>query len=854
MVRPRLQVKKLLVPAAVFLLAGHEPAFAQNGFLLRGDRIDISGATQWRAWDIPFGTATVDAAGVKPNFVRSVHNACLDAGEYPLGEDEEKGGISGAGSNVRQASGMIDGRADTFWEPDLSLPPETWWVEVDLGRAVSARRVALRFVDEELGDPFLQFKVLVSTGETIALSKQILFREVGRTERPNRRQREFSFDISPGEKADPGFAGDVIRFVQVVVTDSRLGKAEEISRAEYEALPTAQQGDIEYFGRSRTGREWQLEKGAWELLGAEEQGPLRYYRRERPRLAELEVWTFGENTALATFERGGSVVGPRTNESRTVDGNFLSTYEVVDAVGRALPDPRERILIDLGSFYWLNRIRILFGNFGRKVVLSTYRLMVSDGSLAPDGTLLWRQLYERRNREAGSGVWDSGPRALLWNEARFSPSKARFVQFEFDIREIPRRGHGREVPIREIQSFGVGYQPEVEIESPLIDLGKSKNLTTIQWEADEPPGTRVEISTRTGNETEALQRFFRKDGSELTESEYKALPKSFRGEIRERLVPGADWSEWSRPVKNSGDRVVSPSPRRLMKVRARLMSDDPDLSATLQRLSIRFTSPWVERALGEVYPTQLDELGKASPLTLYLRPERGRSGAGIDEILVVSASDVPLSLEALRLGPAADIAGGGGDVQEELEVIPTGPDSLWVRLPGVVRRNDVVAVDMSTVIYGHGTALSSSVGNTSSPGSWQRVDPDQEALEEIRSGVMQVLTPPGRPMVGGLQLSSPVVTPNGDGANDEMQLNFSVLRVEGPRQVAAEVFDLSGRRLWSDVRRRPRASGAYRVKWEGVDAAGTRLAPGAYLLRVSVDAGEDSGGATETLRAVYVAY
>ena len=43
------------------------------------------------------------------------------------------------------------------------------------------------------------------------------------------------------------------------------------------------------------------------------------------------------------------------------------------------------------------------------------------------------------------------------------------------------------------------------------------------------------------------------------------------------------------------------------------------------------------------------------------------------------------------------------------------------------------------------------------------------------------------------------------------------------------------------------------MKWEGVDDAGTRLAPGAYLLRVSVDAGMNSGGAAETLRAVAAA-
>ena len=224
MVGPRLQVKKLLAPWAVFLLAGHDLTSAQSGFLLRSDRIDISGASRWRAWDLPFGTVTVDAAGVRPNFVRSVHNACLDAGEYPLGDDEEKGGIHWAGSNARQAPGMIDGRADTFWEPDLTLPPETWWVEVDLGRAVSARRVALRFVDEELGDPFLQFKVLVSTGKTIPLSKQVLYREVGRTERPNRRQREFSFGISPGEKADPDFSGDCLLYTSPSPRDGLLSR------------------------------------------------------------------------------------------------------------------------------------------------------------------------------------------------------------------------------------------------------------------------------------------------------------------------------------------------------------------------------------------------------------------------------------------------------------------------------------------------------------------------------------------------------------------------------------------------------------------------------------------------------
>ena len=95
MAGPRLQVKKLLAPLAVFLLATHDLTSAQSGFLLRSDRIDISGASRWRAWEIPFGTVTVDADGVKPNFVRSVHNACLDAGSIPWGKTRKRGAYTG---------------------------------------------------------------------------------------------------------------------------------------------------------------------------------------------------------------------------------------------------------------------------------------------------------------------------------------------------------------------------------------------------------------------------------------------------------------------------------------------------------------------------------------------------------------------------------------------------------------------------------------------------------------------------------------------------------------------------------------------------------------------------------------
>ena len=39
-----------------------------------------------------------------------------------------------------------------------------WWFVADLGRVVFAEKIVVRFAEEEIGDPFLLFEVLVSDG------------------------------------------------------------------------------------------------------------------------------------------------------------------------------------------------------------------------------------------------------------------------------------------------------------------------------------------------------------------------------------------------------------------------------------------------------------------------------------------------------------------------------------------------------------------------------------------------------------------------------------------------------------------------------------------------------------------
>ena len=104
-------------------------------------------------------------------------------------------GVSRVGSNPSAAANILDGDPDTYWEPDPSDPLDDWWIEVDLGRVAPVDELVLRFVDEELGDPFRQFRVLTAPNQIPVRQDddKVPFEVVGGTDAPNRDQRIFRF-------------------------------------------------------------------------------------------------------------------------------------------------------------------------------------------------------------------------------------------------------------------------------------------------------------------------------------------------------------------------------------------------------------------------------------------------------------------------------------------------------------------------------------------------------------------------------------------------------------------------------------------------------------------------------------
>ncbi|MXX38954.1 MAG: discoidin domain-containing protein [Gemmatimonadetes bacterium] len=121
-----------------------------------GEELRIGTNADWDAWQRPGNAIEISRGKAAPRFVRRNIDAVANAGDFG-------GGIRAAGSNGGDAGNLIDGSLSSFWAPDWDDDTENMYVEVDLGRVVSARRVILRLRED--GPPLELFQVLLSNGE-----------------------------------------------------------------------------------------------------------------------------------------------------------------------------------------------------------------------------------------------------------------------------------------------------------------------------------------------------------------------------------------------------------------------------------------------------------------------------------------------------------------------------------------------------------------------------------------------------------------------------------------------------------------------------------------------------------------
>ena len=871
-----------------------------RGYRLRGNRLEVSTRSQWRVWDAPAGLAQISSSGmVTPAFVSSPTDAITNLADFVYelpGSFENdfdtsfkdgnklmaRGGIKQAGSRAFQAARAIDGNAETFWEPDPTDAVQDWWGEIDLGRLVSATRVVVRFAQDsttDRADPFFQFKVHSATGQSPfgVGSSSLDFALVGGTSQPNKDQRTFEFDLDPLLSHSDEWTGRLLQYLRISATASRGSRAEVISAEEFGALTPGDRGSIDHFW-AIAGEERLVSAERYAELPVQQQGGIRHYRRERPRLAEVEVWTVGENIGIGIVARGGELSDPNPTAApdRAFDGRITTNWSAT--VFSTVGDIAEwgLLTMDLGALFRLDAVRVItrLNPGAAEAVLIGYQLRGSDGSLAPDGTLVWDDLSSEERLINGDSI-------RLF-EDRFDFRRIRFLEFRnVDVARRTRAYLGNRVQstITEIQIFAKGFLPELVLTSDLIDLQGTRVLTTIDWDADIPAGSAVELRTRTGNDLREISRYFKKDGTEVDKATYETkVPSFLKGEITTEVLPGPGWSNWSQPYVSPGEIVRSPSPRRFTMIQATLLSTDPDAAASLRSIQLNLADPVSDNVVGEIEPKRHVPAGEVVDFDVYIRPRLSRQNSGFDRVRVVAPSGAVMQLREVRRGTEPNLRDGTADAFQRLrgpdatgdsefqnaagsslKVAGNGTDTLTVELPTRLRWSldfetepEQVQVSFRSIVFQSGSTFEVQIANSSNPGQWQRVDSGEAVGDDLAAGRgLTVLTPLGGGNIKVFGVSPEVFTPNGDGVNEVVVFEFAVLNINIEREVSLDVFDLAGRRVRQLTQSRLRGNGSYAMQWDGMDESGALVPPGTYLLMASVDSDSNASNAVRVVGLVY---
>ncbi|MEE3232961.1 MAG: discoidin domain-containing protein [Candidatus Latescibacterota bacterium] len=768
--------------------------------IIVAEQLSFDSESSWRSWEMPSDLILFDEGGtLSLRRINKEINAAANAHQFQhvsQERDQVRGGIWLAKTNSQTASKIIDGDPETFWQPDQNDALDQWSVQVDLGRPVLARQIRLRFPNRKGARPLRQFSVFVSSGSrTDALKDVFKFEAVYRTFKPN----------TSNEVVIPL---EYIGIDSTYVIDAQL----DID-IEHEKLYRV----IQYL-----------------IIEIDE-------KSTDAALAEIEVLAVGDNVSLGTAGRGGGFLegGRTTGAALMFDGN-MDTFALLTSADGGWLDAGVWWRIDLGAVFFLDEIFIYQSQLGEGLrgqaqggnpSAAGGNFLISDGRPASNSSLPvpervdYDVLIEDRCRPQCAGQ-------IFRQRYMFTPRKVRYLLWH----EIDELGGGTGWGL-ETMLFAEGYPAQVQMRSDFIDLaatngdGRPRVIKQLEWSAHTPPGTKIQLRSRSGKSLRKVYTFYDRKGDAITEKKWNSAPKVLRGRVDTSLVTGDDWDNWSNVYQFSGEIFKSKSPRRYLQLELILSSDDPQETAELHSVSVEFEEAIFQQVRGEIWPRRANP-NEMTAFTYTLWTEGDLFDSGFD---------------VLRLAVPGEI---GGEISVHLgekevpfaEVIDTS-DSLYFFFPERVKA-DTVKIQFGARLLEYAALFSVDVGVTDRPGIWQPVEPIAR-----RANIVTLPDLPGQgQLVGDLKVRPPVLSPNGDGINERAQISFVVFKAT-ERVPDVTIRDLDGQDVVVLTAERRGIDELF--FWDGRDAHGTLVGPGIYICDIDLGT-KDSGG--RVLRTIGVTY
>ncbi len=530
---------------------------------------------------------------------------------------------------------------------------------------------------------------------------------------------------------------------------------------------------------------------------------------------------------------------------------------------------------DLGAPFPIDRVRFAPAPSERDWFIKAFELQVSDGEQFDE---VKRPVYRLLSR-----VEDNDDPVV---ELSFNGVQGRFLRLKvlsrnpFNLAEFEVYGEGF-VPVSsyvsQLHSFGrpVNFG-RLAVQAERLSRSAAGDTATVRlqfrsgtddtpvayFRRDRDTGVREEVPLSEYNNL-PRRALYRRDPAtgavlgEVTRTEYLSLPLAEVGPARDFVQAGIredveNWSGWTRPLQLDSSATVVvpldlPSPREFLQFRI-FFNGRATSTMRLDSLVVEFAPELVSTAVGEVALA-----ADPQPVGGVLAVPSGVDTSFVCDILTEFAADdlagfrglqltafPPPVFERLQMGdPLVEVA--------DVEVEPIA-EGFQVFFPPVTRQNNQpmrLAFRLRLLEY-HTPLNAFLLGDGEVP---PHPIAAGNASAEVGTGSIHIFAASATPAVEAL-LSTSVLTPNGDGVNDAVEIAAVLTQFAGEVSLAVEVFDLSGRRVRQLIAA-PRAAGVYRETWDGRDGAGAKVAPGLYLCRIGVHS--DVAPTTET-QLIGVAY
>ena len=554
---------------------------------------------------------------------------------------------------------------------------------------------------------------------------------------------------------------------------------------------------------------------------------------------------------------------------------------------------RDNFIVDLGADFPINRVRFyprLGGDEDARIIermeepkpdksafdtvsfsenyLEWYELSVADNSkpFSRDPTpTSWipgtRWFHSTERFGATLDPWFTSLKQTTENldvvvDHRFPLRHERYVA----VRPIkPLRGW----EIAEMEVYGEGYTRKGVFLTNILDFGQSVSWGKIRWAGEVPPGTKVDIRTRTGNDPHP-SLYWKPD--EISR-ELEPITLEEWGKIvgNNRLAPTYDWENWSfwsppydyesglrdpsteAGLWEDGMSLQSPGPSRYLQLHIVLKSTF-NATPRLDALWIQVSQfPAASELVGEIWPIEVDSFEPRN-FTYIVRPDFLEGDTGFDRLEILTYTTVE-EVHSVKIDSREiDLS----DPNYTPEILP---DRIIVKLDRKLQdpatdRLKQVEVNFDAAVLRFGAEFKGWVFNSDDPDRLKQQVKPGNATFRFAGDVLSVRTTVGGDLLVFIETVPNPFTPNGDGINDDLSLSFKVREVAVRRSIQVEIYDLAGNKVRT-LTNKDATTGSYSFAWDGTNGGGDRVSPGLHLYRITL---ESDGKKHEKLGSIAVAY